>query len=957
MRRIFIISVLTTLSLLQACSGTSDAVKTQEAVIFDPLTQDWPHDISDIERDPDVTYGKLDNGLRYALRKNARPEGEAVIRFWIRAGSRNETSDTIGLAHYLEHMAFNGSENVPEGEMVKSLERLGLSFGADTNASTTYMRTEYRLNLPNLDEETLNYGLFVMRETADKLLIEQDAVDRERGVVKAEEARGNTPARDTRRAYVQWAYPDRRSTEFNVIGSPETLDAINAKALRAYYDAYYRPERSVLVIVGDFEIADMERRIKEMFGDWETKTKAPSEPDDGSNARDTQDVFRVYDNDELTTAIYLTDDRPSTYSMDSQAQRLQSFKRGYANAIVNQRISKKLLGDNAPVLGAGISYSVGEMGDYASGSVSAKEDNWAAGLDLISYEIRQALKYGFQQAEYEELLAQSQRSLTDSANYAAKRHTNSLASGIIGSFAGSTVLTTPQQRLERFEETSANVTLEDLETAFQQMWTDFDPYIWLQGPNVDTVTPDAIKAAYNTARVQAVTAPETREKLDFAYNNFGKPGKVVATKRVEDFDIDQLKFDNNVYLNLKKTDFEDDWIRLNITIGEGWNAFPADMPGLTSLASSLALGGFEAHPVSDLSQIFAGKNIGLSFNVGSKRLVMSGSTNPEDVFDQLKVWTALLTSPGYRPVWQEKFKDSISASFHTIDSTPGGVASRDLGRIWANGDRRYGMVTKAEYLSYTLDDVQKTLAPMFKDGAIEISIVGDFEKDDMIDYVSKTFGALPQRRAKYDLYKEAFQTTFPEAAEVTLTHTGADNQGAIYMAWPTSEEWTIERSRHYSLIRHILKNRMIDVIREEKGLSYSPSAGLKFAKISTPYGYVSASISADPQFFDAFETAAIEIVAELRSGDITQDELDRARKPILESMERGEKENGSWLSLVSRSQTNPKRLKNRRSRQAAYEGMTPEALNTYAGELFDATRLHVVKILPDPEVAAEDANE
>jgi len=138
---------------LTGCS--SPIVSKTGAPVFDPLVHDWPHTLSDIPPDADITYGQLENGLRYALRRNARPEKEAVIRFWVRAGSRNETPKTIGLAHYLEHMAFNGSENVPEGEMVKSLERLGLSFGADTNASTTYWRTEYRLNLPNVDTETL----------------------------------------------------------------------------------------------------------------------------------------------------------------------------------------------------------------------------------------------------------------------------------------------------------------------------------------------------------------------------------------------------------------------------------------------------------------------------------------------------------------------------------------------------------------------------------------------------------------------------------------------------------------------------------------------------------------------------------------------------------------------------------------------------------------------------------
>lgn len=920
---------------------------THEAVIFDPLIHSFPHDISDVARDPDVTYGKLDNGMRYILRTNARPEGEAVMRFWVKAGSKHETEDTIGLAHFLEHMAFNGSENVPEGEMVKSLERLGLSFGADTNASTTYTRTEYRLNLPNLDDETLDYSFFIMRETADKLLIDQDAVDRERGVVMAEEARGNTPLRTARRAYIDWAYPNRRSTRFNVIGSPESLEAITAEQLRTFYDSYYRPERSVLVLAGDFDVADMEARIKNTFGDWINNTPVPAEPDDGTNERTPIDRLRSYADDELTTVVYMSHTKPSTYAGDTLSARRRGFMRGYANAIVNQRISKKLLGENTTVRGANISYASTKLGDRASVNVSSKEDKWEPAIDLADFEIRQALKHGFQQGEYDELIAQTRRSLTDAANYAAKRRSASLASGMMAAFARGSVLTTPNQELTRFEDTVKDVTLADLESAFAEMWTGFDPTIWVQGPRVMDVTPDMISAVYDAAKARDIPAPKQRTEKTFAYQDFGPIGTIAARSRIDDFDINQVKFENNVYLNMKKTDFEDNWINISVTVGEGWNVFPEDKPGLTSLAGSIALGGYEAHAANELSQIFAGKSISLNLNVARERLVMSGSTNPDDVAEQFKVWAALLTAPGYRPVWQQKFQEGIEASFHTIDSTPGGVAQRDLGRLWTNGDARYGLVEKQAYLSYSLEDVRTVLQPIFDHGAIEIGVVGDFKEEDIIKAVAKTFGALPKRKDSFNLHKEAFAATFPTANRVKLTHTGADNQGAIYMAWPTQDPWTLERSRHYVMIERILQNRLIDVIREEKGLSYSPSSGVNFRRLSSPYGYLSASISADPKFFTDFEAATKSIVADLRRGGITADELNRARKPIMEGFERSAKENGAWLGNVTRSQTDPSGLEFRRSRVTMFGDMTPTALDAYAQELFAPQTLHVVEILPE----------
>ena len=930
------------LTLAGCKAGTKDEAK----VLFDPLVHTWPHDLSDIPVDSDVKYGVLENGLRYALQTNGRPESEASLRFWVRAGSRNETDETLGLAHYLEHMAFNGSENVPEGEMVKSLERLGLSFGADTNASTTFNRTEYTLKLPEVDDETVDYALFIMRETADKLLIEQDAVDRERGVVKAEEARGNTPGRKAARVLSEFIYGDILSNRRPVIGKVETLDTISAEQLRAYYDVHYRPERAVIVLTGDFDIATMETKIKTVFGDWTNETAARADPDNGMTAHSGL-VAKVYDDDELTTSISLIDSRASTYAMDSVATRRESFVRSYANAIVNQRIRKKLLEADATVRSASISYAVRKSGDLAYASASAKNDDWESALEIVDAEIRRALQYGFQQAEYDELMANSKRGLTDSANYAAKRRSGSLAGGVMGSFASGSVRVTPQYRLDSFETNSAAIALTDLEAEFKTMWQDFEPQIWLEGPKVEDVTPEDVLAFYKTATAKELAAPDQRQKRDFAYQDFGTPGKIKSKDQIEDFDIDTIVFDNNVRLNLKTTDFEDKWVRLSVTVGEGWNAFPKDQPGLTTLASSIALGGYEAHKVSELSEIFAGKQVGLNMSIGTERLVFGGSTNQDDVEDQLKAWTGLLTAPGYREEWIKKFQESIEASFHTIDSTPGGVASRDLGRIWANGDRRYGMLEKDEYLAMTLDDVRKVLQPTFDKGAIEIGVVGDFDKEAVIAAVAKTFGALPTRKETFDLIPEAFEIKFPAPARVNLTHTGEANQGAIYLAWPMDEEWTVERSRKYGMLRRIMQNRMTQVIREDMSLAYSPSARLNFSQNSVGYGYVSASMSADPQYFEAFEKAAKEIAAELRKGGITQDDLDRARKPVLESFQRSAKENGAWLGDVTRAQTDPEGLDNRRSRLAAYENMTPEELDKMAKELFNPKGLHLIVIGPE----------
>lgn len=932
-------------SALVACSNSDDA---NAPTLFDPLVHSWPHDISDIPYDPSVTYGRLDNGMRYILQKNATPKDKGALRFYVLAGSKHETEQTLGLAHFLEHMAFNGSENVTEGEMVRSLERLGLKFGADTNASTTFSRTQYTLNLPKVDDETVDYALFLMRETADKLTINASAVDRERSVIIAEEARNNIPRRKARRAYNSFMYPDLLSTQRPVIGRPETLATITPENLRDFYETYYRPERTILIFAGDRDVAEMEQKIQTVFGDWSNEIPVPEEPSMGEISR--RDVtVKIHDDDELSTRVSLLDARESTYVGDGREARKANYIRSYANAIVNQRIRKILLSSGAPVRRANIGYSSRKTGDTRTAYAAAKNDDWQAALTLLDTEIRKALLHGFQDVEYDELIANTRRNLTDSVNYAPKRKSRSLADGAINNFSSAVVRTTPSQRLKYFEHHAATVTPEHLHTAFKEMWSDFDPAIWIEGPKLEDVTESDVIRVLEMSRLVEPGAPEIRQKLRFAYQDFGTPGKIISETRIEDFGIDQIIFSNNVRLNLKKTDFEEKWINMRVTVGEGWNAFPKSDPAILPLANAFALGGYEAHKASELSEIFAGKNVGVNMRIGSERLLFVGSTNPSDVEDQLKAWTALLTAPGYRPEWKEKFLDGIKASFHTIDSTPRGVAARDLGRIWTNGDRRFGYVEQSEYEAVTIEDVRSVLAPILRDGAIEIGIVGDFDKDAIIAAVAKTYGALPIRRAFFDPYPEAYELDFPEPERVTLTHTGADNLGEIYLTWPTTQEWSVPATRHYSLLQAIFNNRMKEIIREDMGLSYSPRASLRFDKNNVDYGYMTASMSGDPKHFEAFETAVKGIAANLRKGGITQDEVDRARKPLIERYNRALTENSDWVRLITESQTKPEVLEWRRTRTSAYEAMTPESLDAAAKDLFDPETLHIVMIKPQQD--------
>ena len=241
-------------------------------------TDPWGQTLSDIPADASVRFGVLPNGMKYAIMRNATPPNQAALRLRFDAGSLSETDAQKGLAHFLEHMAFNGSNNIPEGEMTKRLERLGLSFGGDTNAFTSFDQTAYTLNLPNTTDEVVETSLFVLRETASELLFDAAAVDAERGVIVGEERTRDVPGLRAAKAQFAFLAPGQRLADRFPIGDLNIIRTAPRDEFVDFYRKYYRPERATMIAVGDFDIDKMEAQIKAAFSNWDNPAADGPEP-------------------------------------------------------------------------------------------------------------------------------------------------------------------------------------------------------------------------------------------------------------------------------------------------------------------------------------------------------------------------------------------------------------------------------------------------------------------------------------------------------------------------------------------------------------------------------------------------------------------------------------------------------------------------------------------------------
>jgi len=912
----------------------------------------FAHDKSDLTADSKIEYGRLSNGLRYAVMANETPTNTASLLMRIDTGSLNEQDDELGLAHFLEHMAFNGSRNIPEGEMIKRLERFGLAFGADTNASTDFEETIYRLELPEVNDDILDETLMIMRETAQNLTLDADAIERERGIILAEKRARISPSYrafiDTLEFYLgDTPFPNRIP-----IGTEDTINAVTAEQFRNFYAGFYRPENTFIVLVGDFETGYAAEKISSFFGDWQPEGMV-------REAREINTVSprparaRYYVDPEIQTSITLSAMSEADVRPDNKTNRRAFFVEGLGNRILSRRLSKMARSGEADFInGSASSSNVFDVVGLSSLALSTQPEKWEKALVQGEQALRQALEYGFTQAELDEQIANSRNALQVAVQTSPTRRTPGLAQRIMSSFGNDNVLTDPADNLERFSQYADDITVDEVYAAFKMKWAGLDePQIYLSTSRIIDNAEETIMAVYAASRAQDVTPLENSQAAKFAYTDFGPAGAVKSRETVEDIEFEQIIFDNNVRLNIKKTPYEKDAINISIAFGAGDLFFPAEAPGFKWFAPNmLNLGGLEAHSVDDIQTIMAGKTVGSSFSFGARRLYLSGSTVPENLEDQLNLMTAYITAPGYRETARKRYDDYIQSFYPTLDSTPGGVAARDVDRLIRSGDPRFGIPGEDDLVGIELATLKNWMAPYLENSAIEIGIVGDVDPDDIIKAVARTLGALPEREPLPPaIDPAATQLTFPDGSPrpVKLSHAGEPETAMLRVFWPAPDGRVVDITRRISLISEMFKLRLTEVLREEEGATYSPSAYAFNPRFYPDYGYVAVSLELAPDQLDAVSAKVDQIAAEIRTGQFDQALFERAIKPIQEQVETSLESNGYWMGVVHESQTDIERLDRHRSRSAAYDTMRLEELQELAKTLFDPQSAYRVHILPE----------
>lgn len=914
------------------------------AVSVDP----WPFAKSDLPVDPGFRFGVLPNGMRYVVRSNATPAGQGMVQMWVHQGSLAESDDETGWAHFIEHMAFNGSAHVPEGEMVKLLEREGLAFGADTNAQTSFDATIYKLDLPRNDSKLLDTALMLMRETASELTFDPQAVEREKGVILSEKRVRDTFAYRDAVAQFAFFYPDSKFAERLPIGTAASIQGADAGKLKALWQRLYRPEDVAVIVVGDFDAAKAEAAIKAHFANWQAPAAQP-QPDPGPFDFARSGKTDIYLDPALPEQVTVSRTGPYQDEPDTAANRQQQVLRQIGYGIVNRRLQRRAREGDPPFRSAGLgTVDVFKAGRTTSLVVNAGDGEWRRALAAAEREYRRALEFGFSPAEVAEQVANLRTAQENAAAGAATRNNALFVAEVLQLLQNDRIPTTPQSSLERFNAFAPQITPEAVLAALRHELVPLDdPLIRFEGRTAPEGGADALRAAWNAGTAEALVKPDETALADFAYTDFGTPGRVISDRVEPLLGIREIVFANGLRLNLKPTDLQKDRISLSLAIDGGQMLDTKDQPLATAMVGVLPVGGLGKHSYDELQSILAGRSVGFTVADGERSFRMGAATTPRDLELQLQLIAAAISDPGYRPQGEAQYRRNIENFFAQLDATPNAALANNLGRIVSDGDPRFTLQPKQAYLALDFQKLKAVIGDRLAHGALELAIVGDFDPEETIGLVAKTLGALPPREAEFRTYED--NRTRPFTADRSLRivrHSGPADQAIVRVSWPTEDDRNFDDQLKLELLERVVRVELTDDLREKLGQTYSPGVNAEESRTWRGYGTFNVAAAVATSQVEPVRRAMLDTIARLAITPIDADTLLRARQPLLEVYDNALKTNAGWLRLADDAQREPDRIERFVKAKAKLAAITPEELRAIAAKYLKVDEGLEIDVLP-----------
>jgi zinc protease len=886
------------------------------------LATPWPK--SDIPADPAVTFGELPNGMRYAIQHNATPSGEVSMRLRIAAGALQEEKDQRGLAHFLEHMAFRGSRKVADGDMKKSLERIGLSFGSDTNASTGQEETIYQFDLPRSDDAAVDTALDLLHEIAGSLTLDPEAAKAEAGVVLSELQMRELPSFKSAQARLNFLFQDPRAAQL-ANGDPDVIAKASIQRIRDFYTAFYRPERATLIVVGDIDPAKLKDKIVTVFGGWRGQGRAGRDPR-LSIPLDRGLEVQVFDGKGVGNTISLT----WTAKPEIKPETLATEKEGLIEliglSILNRRYRDVAVAPDRPFTRAGVSrgqeYQAVRM---ASLSIGYEPGQWSRALTEAEKMRLDILEKGVTQAELDRVLTEMRSTFTLRAQSSATRPSRGIVNAIIEEIDENDVYTSAARDLATFNDDVKDLTVETVNKALRGAFAGGGPLIFAAGERPIEGGAEAVKATFLAAEKadRSTLAAAQAAAKPWPYTSFGTPGTVTSTQTVADVGATYMRFANGVRLTVRPSQFRQNEIEVSVKIGSGRLELPRDKTTVAWAAGAFTGGGLKDLTATEIGRSLSGRHTGAAFGIGEDGFTLSGGTTPDDLVLEMQLLAAYVTQPAFRPHAFERARTAYAERLRQAGTDPRAIMGLKLAEVLHDGDKRWASATAAEVEAARPEALRALLQPVLEKGPIDVTIVGDTTVEKAVAAVAATFGALPPRQGSRLVAGPDNTTRFPAGGLTPVRLVTADQKGQeiAVVAWPTRGRFPdIQDDVTQALMADIMSDRLFEQLRG-LGTVYVAQAGSSSSKVFD-YGYIQALAQLQPSAVQTFHDTLAAIVADLQAGKLTEDELTRARTPQLEELRKARESNAYWLSVLDDTAQHPQKLDLARKYEAALKAVT-----------------------------------
>ena len=920
---------------------TAPTVATTVAITKDPLP-----------KDPDLRIGTLSNGMTYYLKKNTKPENRAELRLALKAGSILEDEDQQGIAHFVEHMAFNGSKNFKKNELVDYLESVGTKFGPDLNAYTSFDETVYMLQVRTDDAEMLNKGLLVMEDWAGGVSFDHEEIDKERGVVMSEWRTRLSPDERMQKVTFPQMYYNSQYAERLPIGKPEIIENADYAAVKRFYKDWYRPNLMALVMVGDIDLDAMEAKIKADFSKL-TNPEQERERTTFEVPNHKQTIVSIASDEESAFTRVRLMYKHSDVANTNEEEYRASLIRSLYNRMLGARLQELTKSETPPFTFASTRYGsdVGSLDAYSSFAFVA-EGGAAMGLETLLDENERVLRHGFQASEMSRAIDEMISSAEASQKEKGKQESRRLSMKYVYNFLQNIPIMDEDQTLDRYQKYLPTVKIEEVNELAKQWITDENRVVVVTGPyreNAPVISENEVRALLDASKTKTLDpyVDNVSDKPLFDKELSAMPVK--STEKIANVDITEVVLANGIKVLLKPTDFKNDEILMSSWSPGGSSLYSdADYYNVDYATSIIGGSGIGEFDEIQLEKLLSGKVVNAYPFISELYEGVNGSCSPDDLETMLQLAHLYFTNPRKDAKTFNSFIAKEKSIYKNIMSDPRFFFGDQVQKIKYQDNLRRNYPSEAILDKLNLDRLFAIYQERFADADdFTFSFVGNFDSKEIIPMLSTYLGTLPTLPSN-----ESFKNLNIDIVNGPVDKNikkGKAPKTNVNITYHGEYEWNKKTNYELKSMVDIMRIKLRESMREDKGGVYGVRVSSSTQKLPSEKYSITISFNSDPENTEELLDVALQDIGNMMSNGPEESDITKVKETQRQELIKKMKENKFWLNTINSKLKLDEELDkiNIESLDKAQEELTARDIQKIAAKFFNAQQR--IQIVMEPE--------